>query len=65
MPFVIIIDESELDESERAFHQEWAKNLNVSIEELFKRLLLAAIDGDPFIEKRPKVETPRNPEPPS
>jgi hypothetical protein len=65
MPFAIKIDESELDESQRAFHEEWAKNLDVSIEELFKRLLLAAIDGDPFIEKRPHVETHRKPEIPS
>lgn len=58
MPFVITIDESELCEQEREFHERWARNLNISIEELFKLLLLSAIDGDPFVAKRPEVEPP-------
>lgn len=61
MPQIVItIDESELDADEWEFHREWANNLDITIDELFKRMFMADIDGDPFIEKRPNVGPTRD-----
>ena len=37
---IITIDETDLAEIDREFLDEWANNLNVSVEELLKRILL-------------------------
>ena len=49
----ITIDESELTEGDREFLDAWAKNLNVSVEEVLKRILLEAVKGGHFIEGIP------------
>jgi hypothetical protein len=47
---VVAIDESDLAEGDREFLYAWAKNLNVSVEELLKRILLEAVKGGHYIE---------------
>jgi hypothetical protein len=49
----ITINESDLAEDDREFLYAWAKNLNVSIEELLKRILLEAIKGQHYIDGIP------------
>jgi len=51
---MIEVDDSELDEDDREFLTEWADNLNESVPVLIGRILLAAIEGDQYIEKRPR-----------
>ena len=50
---IVTIHESDLAESDREFLDAWAKNLNVSVEELLKRILLEAIKGGHYIDGIP------------
>lgn len=43
----------QLKPSYRSFLEEWAQALGVPIEELIKRILVAAIDGHRYVEKIP------------
>ena len=47
------VDDSKLKPEYRAFLKEWAKRLGVSVEVLLGRIIIAAIDGDQYIEKVP------------
>jgi hypothetical protein len=50
---VVTIDEFDLAEDDREFLDAWANNLNVSVEELLKRILLEAVKGGHYIEGIP------------
>jgi hypothetical protein len=49
----ITIEHSEIQNEDRKFLREWAKKLNVSIPELLKRIALAALRGEHYVEKMP------------
>ena len=51
---MIEVDESELEEDDRAFLKQWAKALKVPLGVLVLRILEAAIDGDQYIKMRPR-----------
>ena len=51
---MIDVDDSELTDDDREFLKEWADNLNESVPVLIGRILLAAIEGDQYVEKRPR-----------
>ena len=38
-----------------AFLRDWANNLGVTIEELLKRILIAAVEGSHYAEKIPEI----------
>jgi len=50
---MIELDDSELTPEYKAFLQEWAEALNVSLEVLLGRIVVATIDGFLYIEKIP------------
>jgi hypothetical protein len=45
---------SDLESKDWAFLREWADRLGVSIEVLLKRILIAAVIGQLYVEKIPK-----------
>lgn len=47
------LDPLQLKPEYRSFLEEWSKALGVSIEELIKRILVAAIDGHRYVERIP------------
>jgi hypothetical protein len=47
------VDESELPPAYRVFLTEWAQALNVSVEVLLGRIVVATIDGFVYTEKIP------------
>ena len=53
---MIEVDDSEIPEADRLFLQKWAEALNVPLGVLVLRILEAAIDGDQYIQKRPRWE---------
>ena len=50
---MLLVDDSNLTPEFKAFLEEWAKDLGVTVEVLAGRILVAAIDGDHYIEKQP------------
>jgi len=48
------VDDSELGEDDREFLKQWAETLQVPIGVLVLRIVEAAIDGDQYIEMRPR-----------
>lgn len=50
---MLTVDESELTQEQIEFLQEWANALNVPVEVLLGRIVVAAIDGYLYIEKIP------------
>lgn len=51
----IVIDDSTLTEEHIAFVEQWATDLEVPVPVLLGRILEGAIDGDVYIEQRPRV----------
>lgn len=51
---MIEVDDWELSEDDREFLQEWADALKVPIGVLALRIVEAAIDGDQYVEMRPR-----------
>lgn len=51
---MIEIDDLELDADDHDFLQRWADDLGVSVAVLLGRVLVAAIEGDHYVEKRPR-----------
>jgi hypothetical protein len=49
----LTIEDSEIDDDDREFLNEWANRLGVTITELLKRILIAAVNGDHYIENMP------------
>jgi hypothetical protein len=49
----ITIQHSDLQKQDRKFLREWAKKLNISVTELLKRIALAAVYGERYVEKMP------------
>jgi hypothetical protein len=47
------VDDSELRPECRAYLEEWASELSVSVEVLLSRIIVAAIDGFLYIENIP------------
>ena len=56
------VDDSLLTDETYDFLKRWALSLKVSVGELSGRILAAAIEGDPYVAKRPKVEIAPRPE---
>jgi hypothetical protein len=55
-PFAIVkVTPSDLEGRDWAFLREWANNLGVSLEALLKRILVAAIIGQLYVEKIPEI----------
>jgi hypothetical protein len=52
---MIEVDDSQLDDDDRAFLGRWAKALKVSVAVLILRIVEAVIDGDQFIANTPDV----------
>ena len=50
---VVTIAVSDLEKQDREFLIEWAEKLNISVDELLKRILLAAVKGEHYIEDMP------------
>ena len=54
-PYIVInLTPSDIEPKDWAFLREWANRLNVSIEVLLKRILIAAVIGQLYAEKIPK-----------
>lgn len=51
---VINLTRSDIEPKDWIFLREWANRLNVSIEVLLKRILIAAVIGQLYAEKIPK-----------
>jgi hypothetical protein len=51
---MILLDDSELPEDDCKFLARWAEALQVSLGVLVLRIVEAAIDGDQYIELRPR-----------
>jgi hypothetical protein len=55
-PFAAVqLTPSDIEPKDWAFLREWANRLNVSIEVLLKRILIAAIIGQLYAEKIPEL----------
>jgi len=50
---VVAIDASDLEEGDRKFLEAWANNLNVSVDQLAKNILLQAVKGGHYVEGLP------------
>jgi hypothetical protein len=46
---------SDIEPKDRAFLREWANTLGVSLEVLLKRILIAAVIGQLYVEKIPTI----------
>ena len=54
-PYIVIsLTPSDIEPKDWAFLREWATRLNVSIEVLLKRILIAAVIGQLYAEKIPE-----------
>ena len=51
---MILLDDSELPEDDCEFLARWAEALQVSLGVLVLRIVEAAIDGDQYVEMRPR-----------
>ena len=51
---MIEVNDSELSEDDREFLKRWAEALQVPVTVLIIRILSAAVDGDQYIQMRPK-----------
>ncbi|HKS09711.1 MAG TPA: hypothetical protein VJS13_09210 [Pyrinomonadaceae bacterium] len=51
---MIEVDDSELKQDDREFLERWANALGVTVAVLVFRILEAAIDGDQYVELRPR-----------
>ena len=56
------VDDTLFTDEDYRFLEQWAESLNVNVAELSGRILAAAIEGDPYVAKRPKVEIAPRPE---
>ena len=55
-PYAIVrLTPNDLEAKDWAFLQEWATNLNVTVAVLLKRILVAAIIGQLYVEKIPEI----------
>jgi hypothetical protein len=55
-PYAIInLTPNDLEGKDWLYLQEWASNLNVSIQVLLHRILVAAIIGQLYVEKIPEI----------
>jgi hypothetical protein len=52
---MIEVDDSQLTNDHRAFLNQWAGALDVPFDVLAFRILSATIDGDPYVEQRPRL----------
>ena len=50
---MIAVDDSELDEDDREFLEQWANALGVTVAVLIMRIVQATIDGDQYLANRP------------
>ena len=53
LSIMLEVDDSQLTPEQKAFLEEWAKRLNVTVEVLLARIVIATIDGHLYIEKIP------------
>lgn len=51
----IEIDDSTLTAEEKAFVEQWANDLEIPLPVLLGRILEGAIEGDEYVEQRPRV----------
>jgi hypothetical protein len=49
------LNPSDIEPKDWSFLREWADSLGVSIEVLLKRILIAAVIGQLYVEKIPKI----------
>ena len=54
-PITLRVIPSDIELTDWAFLREWATRLNVSIEVLLKRILIAAVIGQLYAEKIPEI----------
>jgi len=55
-PFATVqLTPSDIEPKDWAFLREWANRLGVSLEELLKRILIASVIGQLYVEKIPKI----------
>ena len=55
-PYIVInLTPGDVEPKDWAFLREWANRLNVSIEVLLKRILIAAVIGQLYAEKIPEI----------
>lgn len=52
--YYLAIKYKELEPKERSYLTRWARNLGITVNELLKRILLAAIVGSLYSEKEPR-----------
>jgi hypothetical protein len=51
---IVTLTSSDIEPKDWAFLRKWAKRLGVSIEVLLKRILIAAVVGQLYVEKIPE-----------
>jgi hypothetical protein len=55
-PYAVVnLTRSDLEPKDWTFLREWADRLGVSIQVLLKRILIAAVIGQLYVEKIPKI----------
>ena len=54
---VVTLTPNDLERRDWQFLQEWANNLEVTLQVLLHRILVAAIIGQLYVEKIPELET--------
>ena len=55
-PYAVVnLTPGDLEPKDWAFLREWANRLNVSLEVLLKRILIAAVIGQLYAEKTPEI----------
>jgi len=52
---IVKLTPGDIEPKDWTFLREWAKRLNVSIEVLLKRILVAAVIGQLYAERIPKI----------
>ena len=55
VPITLKLIPNDIELTDWAFLREWANNLGVSLEELLKRILVAAVIGQLYAEKIPEI----------
>lgn len=55
LPYAMIyVAENDIEPKYQKFLREWARNLNISVNALLKRILLAAVGGEVYVESMPE-----------
>lgn len=51
---MIRVEQTDIEPKYQAFLREWARNLDISVNALLKRILIAAVTGEVYVEEMPE-----------